>query len=485
MGRKGRKFGGERSSIWGKSKKCLRIFDLLVCLYEHREKDGLIFPLTEIKTEQILKPTATIHVGTKLSLIERKVFNTLIWHSQKHRFGQKADNLSLDLLLHLIGLGKSKNVAVIREALERLTTSPITWNTLNKDRSEEWGVCTFLAGGTISKGKVRYVLNPLLVEKINNPTLFAKIQLLVQTQFNSKYSLALYEFLLDEMGRSKGLQSLELKVPLETIRYVLQFDGAYKYLNSDVLRPCIKEINKHSDINVSFQTIKKGRSVAALKFIVEKTAFQIQMTFDDIKVMELEQKDAEASVKSELTLRLIEKGVSSRKAETLVKNYDAERIVANLELVTKEQKSGKIKNAAAYLVRAIEEDYRPKKNPEEIRKEQEQKALRKAEKAKQHQIALEKEWEEYRDKRLHEAFEAMPDTWKAAQQKKFIEKIEQEAKEDRGAVIYERYRASKFESAIVMANFLASLRDQLLNRPEEQSFKSYLEFRENDRTAAQ
>jgi hypothetical protein len=32
-------------------------------------------------TKPLLKPTATIHVGNKLSLIERKVFNALIWHS--------------------------------------------------------------------------------------------------------------------------------------------------------------------------------------------------------------------------------------------------------------------------------------------------------------------------------------------------------------------------------------------------------------------
>ncbi len=424
-----------------------------------------------------MKPTATIHVGTKLSLIERKVFNALIWHSQKHRFGRKSDRLPLDLLLDLIGLGKSKNVAVIKEALERLATCPITWNTLSKDRSEEWGVCTFLAGATISRGKVRYLLNPLLVEKINNPTLFAKIQLLVQTQFSSKYSLALYEFLLDEMGRSGNPRNLEFTVPLETARHVLQFEGAYKYLNSDVLKPCIREINKHSDIDVGFTSIKKGRRVAALRFTVEKTAFQIQMGFEELKVLEIEERSPEDTLKEELLIRLIDKGVSSRKAESLIRAYDAERIAANIELVETEQRSGKLKNAAAYLVKAIEEDYRPKKTPEEKRAERKREARRRAEKAEQYRKALEEEWGEYRDKRLSRAYNGMPENWKSARREEFVEKIKEDAREGHGGVLYERYRKTGFESPIVMANFLAGLRDELLSRPEEKSFERYLEFR--------
>ncbi len=192
-------------------------------------------------SNQLLKPTATIHVGNKLSLIERRIFNTIIWHSQKSRFTKSFDTLSMGLLMSLIGLERSENIDIIKGALENLTTTPIIWNSLKKDRTTDWGICTFLAGAELTGGKLRYVLNPLLVEKINNPTLFARIQLFVQTQFSSKYSLALYEFLLDELSRS-GNKKLEVQVSLDTVRHVLQFDGAYKYLNSDVLKPCVQEI---------------------------------------------------------------------------------------------------------------------------------------------------------------------------------------------------------------------------------------------------
>jgi hypothetical protein len=203
-------------------------------------------------------------VGNKRSLIERKVFNAIIWHSQKSRFAKNDNTLSVGLLMSLIGLERSKNMDVIKEALEKLATNPIIWNTLKKDRTAHWGICTFLAGAELSGGKLRYVLNPLLAEKVNHPTLFAKIQLLVQTQFSSKYSLALYEFLLDELGRAGNPETHEVQATLDTVRHVLQFDGAYKHLNSDVLKPCMREINKHSDISIGYRGIRKGRAVAAL-----------------------------------------------------------------------------------------------------------------------------------------------------------------------------------------------------------------------------
>lgn len=426
-----------------------------------------MYDLTSV-TEQLLKPTATIHVGNKLSLIERKVFNAIIWHSQKHRFAKNADTLSMGLLMSLIGLERSKNIDVIKEALEKLTTNPIIWNTLKKDRTTDWGICTFLAGAEISGGKLRYVLNPLLVEKVNNPTLFAKIQLLVQTQFSSKYSLALYEFLLDELGRAGSPETHEVQVPLDTVRHMLQFDGAYKHLNSDVLKPCVREINQHSDISVGYRGVKKGRAVAALLFSIERTAMQIQMPFDDLEVLEAGE-DSALLPKHALTFFLIEKGVARRKAKALVEAYDEERIRENIAHVEKEYEAGKVKNLSAYLIRAIEEDYRPKKTPEELRREE------RAAKARERQVernALderEREWSQYRARRVRERFDALSPDEQEEKRQAFIEKLQRS-----DAFLYRHYKKEGFGSHLVEVQFFAGLRDELLTDPDETSFDAYL-----------
>ena len=416
-------------------------------------------------TEQLLKPTATIHVGNKLSLIERKVFNAVIWHSQKQRFSKKSDTLSIGLLMSLIGLERSKNMDVIKDALEKLTTTPIVWNTLRKDRTADWGICTFLAGAELSGGTLRYMLNPLLVEKVNHPTLFAKIQLLVQTQFSSKYSLALYEFLLDELGRAGKQDALELEVPIDTLRHILQFDGAYKHLNSDVLKPCVREVNKHADICVGYRGVKKGRAVVAIAFLVERSAVQIEMPLVDANQALADQ---ETEPHEPLVRELIDKGITRRKAKELVETYDTERIEGNLRYAEREYTAGKVKNLSAYLIRAIEEDYQPKMTPEERRRDEERAKRREREAKRKALDALKERWQAFRASRVRKRFSELSDNEQEAYRERFVAELE---KND--PMLYARYRKDGFSSGIVEAQFYTALCTELLTSADETSFETY------------
>jgi hypothetical protein len=426
--------------------------------------------------EQLLKPTATIHVGNKLSLIERKVFNAIIWHSQKSRFAKNDNTLSVSLLMSLIGLERSKNLDVIKEALEKLTTNPIIWNTLKKDRTADWGICTFLAGAELSGGKLRYVLNPLLAEKVNHPTLFAKIQLLVQTQFSSKYSLALYEFLLDELGRAGNPETHEVQATLDTVRHVLQFDGAYKHLNSDVLKPCMREINKHSDISIGYRGVKKGRAVAALLFSIERTAVQLQMPLDDLKILE-DGEETVLSPKDSLIAELVERGVGRGKTKQLVDTYDEERIRENIAYVEKEQEAGKVKKLSAYLVRAIEEDYRPKKTRVELRKEAEAAEQRKREEESRAKKEEEKEWNQFRAERVREHFAALPPEEQELRRHAFAEDLRH-----KDVFLYRHYRKEGLGSRLVESKFFQGVRDELLSTPEETDIAAYLKTQKHRKT---
>ena len=418
-------------------------------------------------TEQLLKPTATIHVGNRLSLIERKVFNAIIWHSQKNRLTRNANSLSTGLLMSLIGLERSKNMDVIKEALEKLTTNAIIWNTLKKDRTADWGICTFLAGAELSGGQLRYVLNPLLVEKVQHPTLFAKIQLLVQTQFSSKYSLALYEFLLDELCRAGNPQKHTVQASLDTVRHVLQFDGAYKHLNSDVLKPCVQEINKHSDISVGYRSVKKGRAVAGIVFLIERTAVQVQIPLDGLAV--LEEEVAGALLPSDSLLKkLIDKGIAKRRAQALIDTYEEARVRENIAYVEKEHEAGKVKNLSAYLIRAIEEDYRPQKTPEELRKE-EAEASEQAQKAELQALEdLTREWHRYREHCIRKRFAELTPVEQEERRASFVERLKQENK-----VVYGVFKKDGFGSKFVEAQFFTDLREELLTAPEEVSFDAY------------
>ncbi|MEA3642270.1 MAG: replication initiation protein [Lamprobacter sp.] len=418
--------------------------------------------------EQLLKPTATVHVGNRLSLIERKVFNALIWHFQRHQ-GKTDNQMSVNLLMSLIGLGRSKNMDVIKEALEQLTTTAIIWNSLKQDRTTNWGVCTFLAGAELCGGQLRYVLNPLLVDKVQNPTLFAKIQLLIQTQFSSKYALALYEFLIDDLCRAGSPKTHSLEVSLDTLRHVLQFDGPYKHLNADVLKPCLREINQHADIDVRYQAIKSGRSVAAIRFVLERKAVQLMLGGMIEATVEA---DANGDppiedITDPLITALIAQGVGLRKAKALVAAHDEERIRGNLAHAVAEHKAGKVKNFAAYLVRAIEEDYRPMPEPPRQPSEPSPRLA-----ARQAQEQLKADWERFRSQRVRERFAALTEAEQEAHRAAFVERLQHGR-----SILLKPYRRDGFKSPMVEAQFFAELSESLLQAPEElnlQAFQSAL-----------
>jgi hypothetical protein len=438
------------------------------------------------------KPTGTVQIANKFSLIERKLLNAIIWHSQKNKFKREELSISIRDVFVAIGLEKSENYDVIKDALRVLTSTIIEWNTFGEDRVTEWGVCTFLASGVIKSGKMKYMLNPKLVEQINQPTLYAKILLLVQSQIKKRHALVLYEFFLDALGRAQR-DSLKMVVSLTNLYHLLGVsqDNTYKIFNRDVIKPSLKEIVKHTDIDVSYTVNKMGRNVHELVFSIEKReTFQLRLDFDmegDVIDIAAGLDEGKAPVSPilagiELDLStewdpfqaLVFHGVGKKKAKALVESFDRERIQGNIEYVIEQQRIGKpIDNTQAYLVKAIEEDYRPKKSPKDMldekRKQQKASTAAKAKQAKALKEQQETEWKRFCDQRVKDHFAARPEEWQEEKRQNFIAKIKAT-----NPILYNSYKKDAFNSPMVQAVFYSELREQLLTAPEETSLTHYL-----------
>ncbi|MBM2956662.1 replication initiation protein, partial [Escherichia coli] len=69
-------------------------------------------------------------------------------------------------------------------------------------------------------------------------------------------------------------------IALDDFRSMLDIEHkyqTYKSLNQQLLRPCVDELNQKSDLAVTLETIKKGRTVVALHFRFKEDK-QIKMT---------------------------------------------------------------------------------------------------------------------------------------------------------------------------------------------------------------
>ena len=94
---------------------------------------------------------------------------------------------------------------------------------------------------------------------------FTSYQLKQVTQLKSKYSIRLYELLIAwrEVGKMPQIELSDFreKLGIDADEYVRMSDFKIR-----VLEPSIKQINEHTDIIVTYEQHKKGRTITGFSF---------------------------------------------------------------------------------------------------------------------------------------------------------------------------------------------------------------------------
>lgn len=428
------------------------------------------------------KPTGTIQIGNQFSFTERKLLNTLIWHSQKNeRVTGSEQILPIVEVFRAIGWTKSKNKEDLKRAVRKLAGTTVEWNEFGEDRAQMWTVCTFLSSGKITKSHLKYRLNPEIVSQINHPSLYAKMQLLIQGLFNKRHSLILYEFFLDFISRRQERHLVLEKVELEVIYKLLGLKdssyavkGGYRFFNRDILKPSIREINECSDLEVGVKSHRRGRSVYALDFSVKrKTSFQVNFDFAK-KALTQDVQAARGAVDGSLKQQLVDQGVAEKQAAQLCEEYNADRIAEKLAYLEEQIKGGKkIINIGAWLRCAIEEDYRSKASTAARSKERvddQAEAMQKA--AEKGREALEREWSQFRGQKAREKYAQKPKAWQQKQLKAF-----EKSGKLSSHLFRKRYAEEGLENSIIAALFYTGLYALLLTEPYETDIEAYAVWR--------
>ena len=109
---------------------------------------------------------------------------------------------------------------------------------------------------------------------------FTSYQIQQVTQLTGKYAIRLYELLIAwrEVGKVPQIELSEFRAKLGIE------DDEYKAMNhfkSRVLEPSIKQINQHTDITVSYEQHKRGRTITGFSFkFKQKTQPKIEVKRD-------------------------------------------------------------------------------------------------------------------------------------------------------------------------------------------------------------
>jgi plasmid replication initiation protein len=311
------------------------------------------------KTLELKKHVAAIHSSNKLTLVQRKIANALLFNAYDDLLVKDEHQVHIRTLCNLIGYD-SNDYKTIKKALVNLLSTVIEWNLVDGSRLESegvWNASSIIADASIDGPVCTYSYSNKMKKLLHSPELYGRLNMMVQAKFQSTYGLALYENCIRfqnidqtpwfEIAKFRKLMGVE--------------DGKYAIFRDfkrRVLDKAIEEVNKFSPINVSTKFQKQGRQVTAIQFLLKR---------EKEVVMEIEDKSDDLVLSQQLKSRF---GFSKGQIEDTLSQYEEAYIREKITIVETSSSfiKGKISNVAKYLLHALECDYQPAKSSKDLLK---------------------------------------------------------------------------------------------------------------------
>lgn len=309
--------------------------------------------LANIKKHELKKHAATIHCSNTLSLLQRKITNALLYHAYHELMSKDEHVISVKQLCRLIGY-QGHNHAVIREAFKGLISTIIEWNLINDETGEEnWTASSIIASVSLEGPNCYYAYSPRMKQLLHSPSMFGKIDLVIQSRFRSSYGLALYENCI----RYRGLPHtkwFEIDLFRKLMGIPAEKYPIFRDFKRRVLDKAIDEVNAYSDLNIALELIREGRKVRKLRFLLNERAKKVKL---GVKKHVLDENNQEKQALKEKLMTIY--GVSEKQCIKLLNTYPSDYIKQKISLIetSRPYREGKINNVAAYLLTAIKEDY--------------------------------------------------------------------------------------------------------------------------------
>ena len=356
---------------------------------------------------EVIKASPAIQVQSKMTLLQRRAWNVLLANAYNELPDKDIHSVSMVELAAKLGFD-SGNQEYLKDVLRSLRSCEVEWNLLNKDNKQVWGVASLLASAEIKDGICTYGFAPHLRLKLHNPRIYAKLNLRLQNRFKSQYALVLWEICFDYFDTDRGRGETPF-IPLETFKELIgigvdEYPG-FPFLNRDVIKPAVKEINALTDYHVEVEQKRIGRKIAELKFRITRVKqISIQESlFPDIEnlppvAIELVQADIDRNMAQKIADQewnfVTPEKLPPPDTYRDFLAYIAEKIEISLYAV-------EVKNRGGFIVEAIRENYQ---DPEVQKTRQ----IR-AEKTKQKELEdLTAEFKVKRDNILRQAVQATP-----------------------------------------------------------------------------
>jgi len=351
----------------------------------------MIEPTRQLQREpkqEVIKHSAAIQIENNMTLLQRRAWNALLFNAYNELDKKEEHQITLQYLAQLVGYD-SHDMEYLKEASVAMLRCIVQYNVLDKDGSlERWGAFALLAQADIQKkkGLFIYAYSPELRRRLHNPEMYARLDLDLQKQFDSKYALALWELCTDYLGSGREYGETSF-IPLETFRRLMGIaDGMYPVfmrLNEKVIKPAIIEVNRVSDFRVTMDCQRQGRKVTALKFKMRRVAMlpephgEQRTLFPDLVDMPVivkELQDAGLSTQDALVIwqqsyACVDEDVRPTDHGEDVDAAFVQYIREKIHLLKRRQAAGKVENSTGFLLQAIRQNYANPEFAQELQRE--------------------------------------------------------------------------------------------------------------------
>lgn len=313
------------------------------------------------------KHVAAIHSANKLTLVQRKIANALLFNAYNDLATKDEHQIHITALCELIGYNSHEQRA-IKNALISLISTVVEWNLVDKakvDSEGVWNASAIISDASLDGTICTYSYSQKMRQLLHRPEMYGRLNMQIQAKFKSSYGIALYE----NCVRYQNIHETPW-FDMPTFRKLMGVDEtkytAFKDFRKRVIETAVKEVNQHSYMTVDYLLKKAGRKVVAIKFSINtnstiSTTANVSnsssaMSFNSAKQAQPSSSPVNQVLKQDF-------GFSQAQIDQVMADYEESYIIEKINLVRDSisYQEGRIHNLAKYLQSAIIDDYQAPK----------------------------------------------------------------------------------------------------------------------------
>lgn len=295
----------------------------------------------------VVKHNYLIEGRYDLTLQEKRLILWLISEIKIDDKALRSYRVSIKELAEFVGIEHNKKIySQMEDVTKRLMQRVVSVRSENGKVLElfHWvSYARYDEGSGYAEFRLSDELAPYLLELKKN---FTKLSLRYAISLKSAHAIRIYEILkqYETIGeRTITISEIREYCGIKPEQYKLYAD-----IRIYVITIAQREINSKTDIRFDYEEIKTGRKVTAVRFFISKNDRQ---TIDEV---------ADDPTLARLLSRMIGNGLQEAQAREYLMTYPVELVTWAIEELGRRAKKGdKIDNPAGWLIKAIEEDWRP------------------------------------------------------------------------------------------------------------------------------